>query len=107
MPLSPLEAANWVNEQVTVEMLVKAAKNCPHCSQIYLDSEEDHHVPDNLAVAVTGVGKAKFNEAMIDDPAGYFKGKRIRVTGTVSLKGNRLEIAVDDPKQIEVVATTQ
>jgi hypothetical protein len=26
MPLSPLEAASRVNEQVTVEMLVKAAK---------------------------------------------------------------------------------
>jgi hypothetical protein len=56
MPLSPLEAANRVNEQVTVEMLVKAAKNCPHCSQIFLDSEEDHHDPKNLAVAVTGSG---------------------------------------------------
>jgi hypothetical protein len=53
MPLSPQEAANRVNEQVTVEMLVKAAKNCPHCSQIFLDSEEDHHDPNNLAVAVT------------------------------------------------------
>lgn len=28
MPLSPQEAVNRVNEQVTVEMLVKAAKNC-------------------------------------------------------------------------------
>jgi hypothetical protein len=33
MLLSPLEAANRVNEQVTVEMTVRAAKNCPHCSQ--------------------------------------------------------------------------
>jgi hypothetical protein len=56
MPLSPLEAANRVNEQVTVQMLVKAAKNCPHCSQIFLDSEEDHHDPKNLAVAVTETG---------------------------------------------------
>jgi hypothetical protein len=37
MPLTPLEAANRVNEQVTVEMNVRAAKNCPHCSQIFLD----------------------------------------------------------------------
>ena len=49
MPLSPQEAASRVNEQVMVEMLVKAAKNCPHCSQIFLDSEEDHHDPNNLA----------------------------------------------------------
>jgi DNA/RNA endonuclease YhcR with UshA esterase domain len=102
MPLSPLEARSRVNEQVTVEMVVKAAKNCPHCSQIFLDSEEDHHDPDNLAVAVTRIGKAKFKEAMIDDPAGHFQGKTVRVTGTVILKDNRPRIEVDDPGQIEV-----
>jgi hypothetical protein len=105
-PLSPLEVAHCVNEQVTVEMLVKAAKNCPHCSQIFLDSEEDHHDPDNLAVAVTSIGKAKFKEAMIDDPARYFKGKTIRVTGTVILRKNRRAIEVDDPKQVEIVERT-
>ncbi len=107
MPLSSLEAVNRVNEQVTVEMLVNAAKNCPHCSQIFLDSEEDHHDPNNLAVAVTGSGVARFKEARIDDPASRFKGKIIRVTGIVMLKENRPEIEVDDPRQIEVVETAQ
>jgi DNA/RNA endonuclease YhcR with UshA esterase domain len=102
MPLSPLEAANRVNEQVTVEMLVKAAKNCPHCSQIFLDSEEDHHDPNNLAVAVTETGAARFRGARFDDPALHFKGKTIRVTGVVTLKDNRPRIEVDDPGQIEV-----
>ena len=102
MPLSPLEAANGVNEQVTVEMLVKAAKNCPHCSQIFLDSEEDHHDPNNLAVTVTWSGAARFKEARIDDPALHFKGKTIRATGVVTLKDNRPQIEVDDPGQIEV-----
>jgi DNA/RNA endonuclease YhcR with UshA esterase domain len=103
MPLSPLEAAHRVNEQVTVEMLVKAAKNCPHCSQIFLDSEEDHHDPKNLAVAVTETGAARFNGVRIDDPALHFKGETIRVTGVVTLKDNRPQIEVDDPRQIEVV----
>jgi hypothetical protein len=43
MPLFPLEAANRVNKQVRVEMLVNAANNCQHCSQVFLDSEEDDH----------------------------------------------------------------
>ena len=102
MPLSPLQAANRVNEQVTVEMLVKAAKNCPHCSQIFLDSEEDHHDPNNLAVAVTETGAARFKGAGVDDPALHFKGKTIRVTGVVTLRDNRQQIEVDDPGQIEV-----
>jgi hypothetical protein len=53
MPLSPPEATNRVNERVTVEMVVKAAKNCPHCSQVILDSETDHHDPKNMGVAIT------------------------------------------------------
>jgi DNA/RNA endonuclease YhcR with UshA esterase domain len=102
MPLSPLEAASRINEQVTVEMLVRAAKNCPHCSQVFLDSEEDHHDPNNLAVALTETGAASFKEMGIGDPAGHFKGQVIRVTGVVTLKDNRPRIEVDDPGQIEV-----
>ena len=103
MPLSPQEAANRVNEQVTVQMLVQAAKNCQRCSLMFLDSEEDHHDPKNFAVAVTDAGKGKFREAKIDDPAGHFKGKTIQVTGLVTLKDNQPQIEVDDPRQIEVV----
>src|SRR5262249_50858585 len=99
----PQEAASRVNERVTVEMLVKAAKNCPHCSQVFLDSEEDHHDPNNLAVAVTESGKVRFKEMRIDDPALHLKGKTIRVTWVMKLKENRPQIEVDDPWQIEVV----
>src|SRR5262249_9764801 len=105
--LSPVEAAGRVNEQVTVEMLVKAAKNCPHCSRIFLDSEEDHHDPNNLAVAVTETGAARFKGVEVDDPALHFKGKIIRVRGVVPLQDDRARIEVDDPGQIEVVETNQ
>src|SRR5262249_52334481 len=103
MPLSPLEPANRVYEQVTVEMFVKAAKNCQHCQQIFLDSEEDHHNPKNMAVALTESGRVRFKQMRIDDPAGHFKGKTIRVTGVVMVKDNQPQIEVDDPRQIEVV----
>jgi DNA/RNA endonuclease YhcR with UshA esterase domain len=103
MAISPAEAINRANQQVAVEMLVQAAKNCPHCLQIFLDSETDHHDLKNLAVAVTEIGKAKFKEAKIDDPAGHFQGKTIRVTGTVILRENRPHIEVNDPQQIEMV----
>jgi DNA/RNA endonuclease YhcR with UshA esterase domain len=106
MPLSAAEAASRVNEWVTVEMLVRAAKNCRHCSQVFLDSEEDHHDPKNLAVAVRQSGKAKFREAKIDDPANHFKGHVIRVSGVVTLNDGRPRIDVDDPGQIEVMPQT-
>ena len=39
----------------------------------------------------------------MDNPAGHFKGRVIRVTGVVMLKDNRPQIDVNDPRQIEVV----
>jgi hypothetical protein len=51
-----------------------------------------------------GIGKSKSKAAKIDDPAGHFKGKTIRVTGVVIVKDNQPQIEVDDPGQIEVVA---
>lgn len=103
MALSAPEARTRINERVTVEMQVKAAKNCQRCSLMFLDSEADHHDPKNFAVAVTDVGKGKFREAKIDDPAGHFKGRTIQVTGLVTLKDNQPQIEVDNPGQIEVV----
>jgi DNA/RNA endonuclease YhcR with UshA esterase domain len=103
MRLSAPEARTRINEQVTVEMLVKAAKNCQRCSLMFLDSEADHHDPTNFAVAVTDTGKARFREANIDDPTGHFKGKTIRVSGVVTVKNEQPQIEVDDSNQIAVV----
>lgn len=103
MPISAPEARTRINERVTVEMQVKAAKNCQRCSLMFLDSEEDHHDHKNFAVAITATGKGKFREAKIDDPAGHFKGKTIWVTGIVVVKDDQPQIEVDDPGQIEVV----
>lgn len=103
MPLSASEARTRINERVTVEMQVKAAKNCQRCSLMFLDSEPDHHDAKNFAVAITDTRKGKFREAKIDDPAGHFKGKTIRVAGMVTVRDNQPQIEVDDPRQIEVV----
>jgi hypothetical protein len=103
MPISAPEARNRINEHVTVEMPVRAAKNCQHCFQVFLDSEKDHHDANNLAVAITDTGKSRFHELGIGEPALYFNGKTIRVKGVVTLKENRPQIIVDDPAQMEIV----
>jgi len=103
-PLSPAEAGKRVNEKVVVEMFVKASKNrLEQRKEIYLDSEEDFRDPKNLAVVINLAGAAKFKDAGIDDPAEHFKGKTIRVTGTVTKENERPRIVVEDPKQIKIV----
>jgi DNA/RNA endonuclease YhcR with UshA esterase domain len=103
-PLSPEEALKRVNEKVLVEMLVKATKNrLEKRREIYLDSEEDFRDPKNLAVVITLAGAEKYKEAGIADPAEHFKGKTIRVSGTVTKENERPRIVVEEPKQIRIV----
>ena len=103
-PLSPVDAIKKVNEKVTVEMTVKASKNrLEKRGEIYLDSEDDFHDPKNLGIVITKTGAAAFAKAGVEEPAGHFKGKTIRVTGTVIIIEKRPRIEVDDPKQIEIL----
>jgi hypothetical protein len=60
MPLSAPEARTRIKQRVTVEMPVKAAKNCQRCSLMCLDSEEDHHDAKIFAVAITESGSVKW-----------------------------------------------
>ena len=103
-PLPPEEAGKHVNEEVTVEMVVKASKDrLAQRKEIYLDSTEDHTDPKNLAAVVTADGAASLKAAGIDDPAAYYKGKTVRVTGKVTLKNKEPRIEVNDAKQIRLV----
>ena len=103
MNLSPVEAINRINETVTVEMLVQRTKCCSGSRQVFLDSEADHHSPQNLGVVVTDNSRENFSEAGIDDPAAHYKGKTIRVRGMVIRREDRPYIEVSDPSQIELV----
>src|SRR5262245_5949346 len=103
---APPKAVNRLTEQVTGEMGVKAAKDCPHRSQMFLDPEEGHPDPTNGAVAVTETGAAKFQGVRMADPGRPSQGQTIRVQGVVALKDNRPRIEVDDPQQIETVQST-
>jgi DNA/RNA endonuclease YhcR with UshA esterase domain len=100
-PVTPAEAAKLVDKKVTVEMEVKSTGKA---SGVYfLDSEEDFKSETNFTKFISKEGAMKFKEAKVDDPAAQFKGKTVRVTGTVKLYRDKPEIAVDDTKQIEIV----
>ena len=97
------EIRSHVGKECTAEMTVKASKNAVPRRTYFLDSEEDFHDEKNLAVVISYDHAAKFQEAGIDDPAEYYKGKTIRVTGKVIEEDDQVRIRVDDPKQIKLV----
>ena len=90
-----------MGEKVTVKMEVKATKDrLEKRGEVYLDAEDDFKDEKNFAVVITKKGAASLKEAGIDDPAGHFKGKTIRATGTVKKVDEVPRIEIDDAKQI-------
>jgi DNA/RNA endonuclease YhcR with UshA esterase domain len=99
-PLTPAEAAKKVNEKVTVEMEVKSTGGK---DAVYLNTETDYKDAKNFTIFIPDSAREKFKKAKVEDPKTYYKGKTIRVTGTVALFREKPQIKVGDPSQIEVV----
>ena len=99
-PITPAEAAKKLNEKVTVEFEVKSTGGKTNA---YLNSDADFKAASNFTVLIPEAALAKFKEAKIDDPRTHFKGKLIRVTGTVTANKDKAQIKVDGPDQIMVV----
>ncbi len=97
--ITPAEAAKKVNEKATVELEVKSTGGKEMC---FLNSE-DFKDAKNFTVFVPSDVVEKYKKAKIDDVQGHFKGKTIRVTGTVTLYREKPQIKVEEPSQIEVV----
>ena len=105
-PLTPVEASKQAGKTVTVEMVVKAAKDrLEKRGEIYLDSETDFKDEENFAVVITRDGAASLKKAGINNPAEHFKDKKIRATGTVKEVDKVPRIEIDDAGQIRLVET--
>jgi hypothetical protein len=102
-PLTPVQARKKVGAKITVEMTVRAAKDRLEArGEIYLDSQLDFRDEKNFAVVITKSGAASLQQAGINDPAGHYKDRKIRATGTVKEVDNVPRIEIDDGKQIKV-----
>lgn len=98
--LTPAEAAKKINEKCTVEMEVQSTGGQ---SNVYLNSKKDYRAADNFTVMIGREALDKFKAAKIDKPGEYYKGKTVRVTGTVKLFAEKPQIKVESPEQIKVV----
>ncbi len=98
--VTPAEAAKMVDQKVTVEMEVKSTGGK---SNRYLNSQEDYKSADNFTIFIAKEVLAKFKDTKIDNPADFYKGKTIRVTGTVTMYDGKSRIEVEKPDQIKVV----
>jgi alkaline phosphatase D len=102
--ISTSEAAKLVGERVTVEFKVKATGKTRDGVRVFLNSTVERNDADNFTIVLMmrEMGDA-LKEAKVADPTAYYKGKTVRVTGTVSLYQDRPQIVVQDASMIGVV----
>jgi len=101
--VSPAEAARHVGEKLTVEFAVHGTGATRDRGRVFLNSAERRD-PGNFTVVIDmkKAGEA-FKKSGVDDPREHFKGKTVRVTGTVSTFNDAPQIVVEDAGQVVVV----
>jgi alkaline phosphatase D len=101
--LAPLDALKKVDEQVTVQITVQSGRGFKE--RILLNSDTDFRSKKNLTIVVnTKAMTGPWEKATFET----FKGKMIRVKGKVTrfapkTDDERIQIEVNDEKQIEIV----
>ena len=100
-PLTPEQAAKKVNEECTVQVEVLSTGKGK--AVVFLNSRKDFKAADNFTVFINKEGVNKLKEAKVEDPAAHFKGKKVRVTGTVKLYRDKPQIVVEKAEQIRMV----
>ena len=101
--IAPDEAASHVGEKCAVTMRVNSSRHMADAGRCYLNSAKDFRDENNLTVVIFKRGLESFAEEKIDAPAEHFRGKTIRVTGTVEMYKDKPQIKVDRADQIEIV----
>lgn len=101
--VTPAEAAKHVGDKLVVEFVVAGTGATRDKSRVFLNSAERRD-PANFTVVID-MKKAgeTLKKAGVTDPREHYKGKTVRVAGTVSKFNDAPQIVVEDSAQIEVV----
>jgi hypothetical protein len=100
--IAPEEAMLHVLESARVEMQVNSTGMNRGQTTVFLNSEEDYQDRKNFTVVIPRSVLQEFRRNGVD-PATFFEGKRIRVTGAITLYDNRPQIAVNCAADVEVI----
>ena len=101
--IKPEEARMFVDKKVEVVFEVKHSKYSEKRKTAFLDSEENFQDEKNLGVAITEKGIQDLKQKRsVDGPADYYRGKTIRVLGTVILKEEKPYIEVNEAEQLDL-----
>lgn len=99
--LSATNAKNHFGEYQNITLTVQTSHDSGKA--VFLNSEKDYKKPDNFTVVIFAASKKNFTALGISDPAKYYLGKKITVSGKIKKYQGKAEIIVGSPKYIQVL----
>jgi acetyl esterase/lipase len=102
-PIPAAQAKDHVGEKATVETTIVASKDSANRKTIYLDSEPNFSDDKNFTIIISYDHTQAFADAGIANPAEHYKGKTLRVTGTIIREEDQTRIHAENPNQIKIV----
>jgi serine/threonine protein kinase len=100
--ITPAEALKRVNENHTVEMLVRRARQS-NARHVYLNSEWDYMSDTNFTIMIPEKAVELFKKGDGDALAVHFQGRTIRVNGRIEKVNGKPAIVVNSPDRIELM----
>ncbi len=98
--VSVADASKHVNEKCVIEMEVKSTGKSGDL--VFLNSETNFRDEKNFTIVMQKAAIEQLAQAKVADAAGHFKGKTVRVTGTIVLFREKPQIAIEDATCIQI-----
>jgi len=106
--IRPEDAKEYDGKEVTVEFKVAASFEAADKGVCFLNSVKERDDPKQFTTFINHDALLKFRQdSKTAKPADYFKGKKIRVSGTIKPYQGRYEIEVASPGQIKIMTEEQ
>jgi len=102
--IRPEDAKEYDGKEVAVEFKVAASFEAADKGVCFLNSVKERDDPKQFTAFINHDALLKFRQdSKTAKPADYFKGKKVRVSGTIKPYQGRYEIEIASPEQIKIV----
>jgi serine/threonine protein kinase len=102
-PIPAGQAAKHYNQTVTVDMTVASVGKAANAERFFLNSKQDRAAADNFTVTFTKAVLDQLGLKSVAELDAKYRGRKIRVTGTITKYNEKPQIDVGAASQIKIV----
>jgi endonuclease/exonuclease/phosphatase family metal-dependent hydrolase len=100
------EASQHLNQRCTIEFAVNGGSMLEGRNLCFLNSMSDFRNKENFTAVLRQSAIKDFAGRGIEDPAKELRGKKVRVTGVITLRNGQCQVEIDRADEVQLVNST-